>query len=109
MSLIQALHAAPTQVQRLTLGSSRRRACPGIHLAEKSLFIVISRTLWGFNITKKRRADGSAVEPTTTMQPGFLSVPHYFECDITCRSEKHRSVIESDFKKVDFDNLNYRG
>lgn len=43
------------------------------------------------------------------MQPGFLSVPHYFECDITCRSEKHRSVIESDFKKVDFDNLNYRG
>ena len=27
-----------------------RRLCPGIFVAEASLFILISRTLWGFNI-----------------------------------------------------------
>lgn len=69
-------------------------------MAEKSLFIVISRTLWGFNIRKKTGLDGSPVEPTTTMMPGFLSVPEPFECDISCRSEAHKAVIESTFKEA---------
>lgn len=78
-------------------------------MAEKSLFIVISRTLWGFNIQKKRGPDGSVLEPTTGMVPGFLSVPTPFECDITCRSEKHRKIIEDEFEGVSFDGLTYKG
>lgn len=49
------------------------------------------------------------MEPTTRMVPGFLSVPTPFECDITCRSEKHRSIIEADFESVSFDGLTYKG
>lgn len=30
-----------------------RRLCPGIYLAEQSLYIVISRILWAFDIQKK--------------------------------------------------------
>ena len=30
-----------------------RRLCPGIHVAETSLFIVISRLLWAFNICRE--------------------------------------------------------
>lgn len=30
-----------------------RRLCPGVHVAEASLFIFISRTLWGFHIKPK--------------------------------------------------------
>ena len=30
-----------------------RRICPGVHVAEASLFIVISRILWGFHIRPK--------------------------------------------------------
>lgn len=30
-----------------------RRLCPGIHVAEQSLYIVISRILWAFDIQKK--------------------------------------------------------
>lgn len=30
-----------------------RRLCPGIHIAEQSLFIVISRLLWAFDIQAK--------------------------------------------------------
>ncbi|KAH7118607.1 cytochrome P450 [Dactylonectria estremocensis] len=84
-----------------------RRACPGVHLAEKSLFIAISRTLWGFNIEKKKGPDGAVVEPTTKMMPGFLSVPLPFECEITCRSEQHRGIIEEEFEGTDFENLSY--
>lgn len=83
------------------------RACPGVHLAEKSLFIVISRTLWAFNIEKKKGADGSTVEPSTTMMPGFLSVPEPFDCSITCRSEKHRRIIEEEFEGTKTDELVY--
>ncbi|KAH7252841.1 cytochrome P450 [Fusarium tricinctum] len=85
-----------------------RRACPGVHLAEKSLFIVISRTLWGFNIQKKVQADGSAVNPTTKMMPGFLSVPEPFECDIICRSKAHQDVIKAAFETVNLEDLNFR-
>lgn len=30
-----------------------RRFCPGVHVAEQSLFIVVSRVLWAFNIQQK--------------------------------------------------------
>lgn len=49
------------------------------------------------------------VEPTTRMLPGFLSVPTPFECDITCRSEIHRKIIEKAFESVSFDGLTYKG
>ncbi|KAF5576029.1 cytochrome P450 monooxygenase [Fusarium pseudocircinatum] len=86
-----------------------RRACPGVHLAEKSLFIVISRTLWGFNIQKKKDAKGSVIDPVTRMMPGFLSVPEPFECDIVCRSDKHRHVMKAAFESANLEDLNYRG
>ena len=31
-----------------------RRLCPGVHVAEASLFIFISRILWGFHIEPKQ-------------------------------------------------------
>lgn len=49
------------------------------------------------------------VEPATNMMPGFLSVPTPFECDMTCRSEEHRKVIEAEIESISFDGLNYKG
>lgn len=39
-----------------------RRVCSGQGLAEQGTWITIARLLWGFNIAKKKRADGSMVE-----------------------------------------------
>ncbi|KXJ87807.1 cytochrome P450 [Microdochium bolleyi] len=85
-----------------------RRVCPGVHLAERSLFIVMARTLWGFNITKSTRADGSIIEPTTKMVPGFFSSPEEFECDITVRSSAHEKVIRESFSAAQDEGLHYR-
>lgn len=40
-----------------------RRICPGMHLARNSLFIVISRLLWSFDILPALSDDGKEVIP----------------------------------------------
>lgn len=39
-----------------------RRVCSGQVLAEQGTWITVARLLWGFNIAKKKRPDGSLVE-----------------------------------------------
>ncbi|KAF1977253.1 cytochrome P450 [Bimuria novae-zelandiae CBS 107.79] len=84
-----------------------RRVCPGVHVAERSLFINISRVLWGFNISKKKGPDGKLIEPTQEMVPGFFSVPILFECEITPRSEKHERVMREAFAQAEKDGINF--
>jgi cytochrome P450 len=60
-----------------------RRICPGLHVAEQSLFVNISRLLWGFNLEHAKDADGNdiPVDATTMgLSPGFLSIPKPFQC-----------------------------
>ncbi|KAK3326937.1 cytochrome P450 [Cercophora scortea] len=86
-----------------------RRACPGVHVAEKSLFIVISRIVWGFNIRKKMAADGvTPIEPTERMVTGFLSVPEPFECDISIRSPAREKLIRQAAAEAEAQGLRYR-
>jgi len=77
-----------------------RRICPGKQLAENSLFISITRILWGFDIKK-------AIDPVTGKEDeynifaytdGFNSKPQPFRCVIEPRSEQIREVIESEAK-----------
>ncbi|OBT52291.1 hypothetical protein VE04_05950 [Pseudogymnoascus sp. 24MN13] len=75
-----------------------RRVCPGVHVAERSLYINVARFLWGFNISKKRGTDGKFIEPDERMVRGLLSVPNPFECDIQVRSTKHSDLIVNEFQ-----------
>ena len=63
-----------------------RRICPGLHVAEKSLFINIARTLWGFDIQLAKDEDGNVIPvdfTTKGLMPGALSNPKPFKC---CKS-----------------------
>jgi cytochrome P450 len=40
-----------------------RRACPGQHIAERSMYIVSARLLWAFNLSKVVGADGQVITP----------------------------------------------
>jgi hypothetical protein len=84
-----------------------RRACPGIHVAERSLFINVSRVLWGFNLRKKIEKGGNEAEVSAKMAPGFFSVPEPFECDITPRSEEHAAIMMEQSEKAENDGLNF--
>ncbi|VUC37774.1 unnamed protein product [Clonostachys rosea] len=90
----------PYERDHFTYGAGRR-VCPGVHVAEKSLFINIVRVLWGFDIRKAKGPDGRLIEPPTAMVPGFLSIPLPFDCDIMPRSAKHEKIMREEFAKAE--------
>ena len=44
-----------------TFGAGRR-LCPGIHVAERTLFLAMARILWAFTISKAKDASGNEIE-----------------------------------------------
>lgn len=74
-----------------------RRICPGIHLAERGLFLAVARILWAFQIKPKSDAAGKPipidVAPSTGYRDGFLNQCIPFEVDIKIRSEKRLETI----------------
>lgn len=91
--------ADPYQRDHFSYGAGRR-VCPGVHIAEKSLYLNISRIVWGFNISKKI-VDGKPLDPGSKMVPGWMTIPQPFECDIRVRSPKHAKLIEKIWKEAE--------
>ena len=62
-----------------TFGAGRR-VCPGFHVAERNLFIAISRILWGFNISPAKDANGDPLPINRdAVTPGLIVRPEDFE------------------------------
>lgn len=76
-----------------------RRICPGIHLAERNLFIGVAKLLWAFEFGLKKDAsiDTSA---ETGLSQGFLHCVKEYGCAITLRSEAKRETIVREFAQV---------
>jgi cytochrome P450 len=72
-----------------------RRVCPGIHLAERNLFVAMAKLLWAFDI-RKRTDDSSKVESSI----GFLQCVNDYDCVITVRSEKRAETIRREFDEA---------
>lgn len=96
----------PDERDHFSYGAGRR-VCPGVHVAERSLYINIVRVLWGFDISKKKGPDGKLLEPDTRMVRGFLSVPEEFECEILPRSSKHEKLMRETFAAAEEEGLDY--
>jgi cytochrome P450 len=78
-----------------------RRICPGSYIGERSLFIVFSRLLWGFNLDYAKDASG-AVCPIdeNAYTSGFSSHPLPFQCEITPRWGEVRKVVDAHAQQV---------
>ncbi|KAJ7669343.1 cytochrome P450 [Mycena polygramma] len=77
-------------------GFGRRQAltCPGMHIAENSVFIAIATMLCVFCISKLVDEEGKVVEPVIAYD-GFISHPKPFKCTIKLRSEGLRALIDA--------------
>lgn len=84
-----------------------RRICPEMHIAERSLFLGISRLLWGFDFSKAKRMttcpDGKEVREDVTpdqddLTDGILIEPLPFPASVSPRSELHAQVIRAAWK-----------
>lgn len=83
---------------------SGRRIYPGIHLAERNLFLGIAKLIWAFSIEPAVDDQGNVVEydfsPATGYSEGFLVCAKDFPCKITPRSEARRVTIMDEFERA---------
>ena len=79
-----------------------RRICPGIHLAEREMFLGTAKLLWGFNIEQARDETGNVIpidtDPVTGYTEGFLVCPKDFACKVTPRSDRRAATIVKEFE-----------
>ncbi|KAI2643559.1 cytochrome P450 2D18 [Xylaria nigripes] len=82
-----------------------RRICPGIHLAERALWLAVARVMWAFAFRQKTDASGKPipidVEPATGYRDGFLNQCFPFEVDIKVRSSKRLETIKASYAKAE--------
>ncbi|KAI1816873.1 putative cytochrome P450 [Poronia punctata] len=89
-----------------TFGAGRR-ICPGIHVAERSLFLGISRLLWAFEFKRPVDDDGNEIIPDPSkITQGFVSAPLPFEAVITPRDEEKADIIRKEWATAQEKNLN---
>ncbi|ERS95312.1 cytochrome P450 [Sporothrix schenckii 1099-18] len=90
---------------QFTFGAGRR-ICPGIHVAERSLFLAMSRILWGFDITPALDASGQPDLPDQEkLTQGFVCMPQEFRATIRPRSEARKQLIEAEWEAAQTENL----
>lgn len=83
-----------------------RRYCQGSHLAQASLFIVLSRLVWGIDFYAPldpqtgRRVVPDVDDEEGTWGDGLITGPHIFPVGFKSRSEKHAQVIKKAFEEV---------
>ncbi|KIJ97388.1 hypothetical protein K443DRAFT_681535 [Laccaria amethystina LaAM-08-1] len=70
-----------------------RRICPGIHIAQSTLWLVAASMLATFDITKGLDESGNEVEPRLEYATGIVMRPVPFKCTIKPRSKEAIDLI----------------
>ncbi|KAK7206979.1 putative cytochrome P450 oxidoreductase [Myxozyma melibiosi] len=86
-----------TQRDHYTYGAGRR-LCPGVHLAERNMWRIAARILWGFNVEEPIDPETGKVVHLDTHRynPGILQAPLPFKVRITPRSEQHAETMRKE-------------
>ncbi len=74
----------------------------GIHVAERSLFLAISRILWAFDITPVEDENGSPIIPDQErLTQGFVCMPEEYRAKIMPRSPKRAELVRNEWKAAE--------
>jgi cytochrome P450 len=96
-----AANPDPSKRDQFTFGAGRR-ICPGIHVAERSLFLGVARMLWAFDISPARDGDGRPIIPDQEMlTQGFVCQPEEFLVTITPRSEARKRMVVEEWRAAE--------
>jgi cytochrome P450 len=83
-----------------TFGAGRR-LCQGIHVADRSLFLGISRILWAFDIAPAVGADEKPIIPDSlNYSKGFVVHPESFSAQIKPRSKERAEIVRREWEKA---------
>lgn len=79
-----------------------RRLCQGIHIAERSLFLGISRLIWAFEFLPGLDADGKPFQYDIEDLVGGITVqPNDYPADIRVRSPQKAEIIHEAVAQCD--------
>jgi len=79
-----------------------RRLCQGMHIAERSLFLAMSRLLWAFNFEKARDIHGNEIVPDAgNLTEGLIVQPKAFPARITPRDAGKAQQIRSEWAEME--------
>lgn len=84
-----------------------RRLCPGIHLAERNLFVGMAKLLWAFSLREQAGAGPVDIDPVTGYSEGFLQCAKPFACEVKVRGKdgaemkKRREIVLAEFGKAE--------
>ncbi|KZV89538.1 cytochrome P450 [Exidia glandulosa HHB12029] len=70
-----------------------RRVCPGKHVADAELWLLVATMLACFNISPTLDDNGDPMIPSSTMSSGLVSSVSHFPCNIELRTESKRAAI----------------
>ncbi|KAI1817110.1 cytochrome P450 [Poronia punctata] len=90
-----ATNADVTKRDHFAFGAGRR-LCQGIFIAERSLFLAISRLLWGFNFKRVVDIDSGAEIPIPgpeDLQGGMFVMPRPFRATVVPRDEEKERLV----------------
>ncbi|KAH6879558.1 cytochrome p450 monooxygenase [Thelonectria olida] len=95
-TLYQSAVGDVTKRDNFVFGAGRR-LCQGIHIAERSLFLGISRFLWGFDFSPTRGQDGRPMTYDPEDLVGGITIqPADFQAIIEPRSEHKTSIMRKE-------------
>lgn len=78
-----------------------RRICPGMHLAENSVFITLAKILWAFEIRPALDANGKEEEldlSDDAFEEGMIVVPKPFKLQFVPRSPEREKIIRQEWE-----------
>ncbi|KAJ7651442.1 cytochrome P450 [Mycena rosella] len=70
-----------------------RRRCPGVHLAESSVWLLVATVLATLDISKAKDDFGHPIEPKIEFNNAIFRTPDRFECNIHPRSEHSLKLV----------------
>jgi cytochrome P450 len=78
-----------------------RRLCQGMHIAERSLFLAISRLLWAFEFHKVHDKAGKEMHPdSNSLTEGLFVLPTPFPARIVPRSAEKAALVRAEWSKM---------
>lgn len=80
-----------------------RRICPGMHLAENSLFITLAKILWAFTIEPPLGPDGEKLPVDTSdtaYEEGVNTLPKPFRARFIARNEKRAETLREEWSRA---------
>jgi hypothetical protein len=93
-----AANPDPSKRDQFTFGAGRR-ICPGMHVAERSLFLGMSRMLWAFDIEPQVDEQGNKILPDPDkLTQGFVCMPMEFPVSIKPRSKERAEKVAEEWE-----------